>query len=286
MKRSHLLVLPALALAVVALIGAAPAAGAMSLTDPVGDSGAAADITSVALSDDAATGLATLVVTATNLPVNGFVDIWIDTDKNRSTGSLSGSEYYLEAWKSSDDAGWDMEQWSGKDWQEAPESSTERFNRSGDVYTWTFSKADIGDVTGFAFSAASYLFDDSNNLVAIDLAPDAGDWTFDFAKAAVIAPAIGKPFAVPASPAAGKLLSVSFPIVRADTGGKLTGGTIVAKTTIAGKAVPRVVSLANGSANVAIQIPKTAKGKTLLVRVTVTVAGKSATRIVSYTIRK
>jgi hypothetical protein len=286
MKRARLLVLPAMALTLAVLLSGGAAAGNVSFTDPAGDSGTAPDITSITVSDDPATGTAMLTVTTASAITSGeSIDVYLDTDKNGSTGAAGyGYDYYLEAWKAANDQGWDIERWKDGGWQEAPSTQTERFSRSGTVYTWTFSKADLGGSAGFDFVVGGYLDSDTGN-VATDFAPDDGGWTFNFTKAAIVYPALGKPFAVPSSPLAGKLLSLSFPVVRADTGARLTGGgAVVIKTTIGGKAIPNVASLANATANVAVQIPRSAKGKTFQVKVTVTVQGKSATRTATYTV--
>ncbi len=286
MTRTRLLTLCATAFVLAALLGSGAAAGTGSFTDPTGDAAAAPDITSIALSDDARTGLATLVVTASNLTPGGSVDVFLDTDKNGATGSPSGSEYWFEVWQEADDWGWDVQHWSGSGWQETPNSATERFSRSGDVFTWTFAQPDIGGATGFAFWGGGFLFDGASNLLARDLAPDGGTWTYDLASAAIVVPTVGKPLAVPANPVAGKLLSLSFPVVRSDTGAPLAGGTVTVKTSIAGKTVPSVGTIANSTVNIAVQIPRKTKGKTLQVKVTVTLAGKSGSRTVSFAIRK
>src|SRR4029079_13643122 len=101
---------------------------------------------------------------------------------------------------------------------------------------------------------------------------------------AVIAPAIGKPLAVPARPVHGKLFSVSLPVTRTDTGEPLEGGTLSVTTTIGGKAGAQNASLSNATAHVAVQVPARSTGKTLVVKVTVTANGKTATRTVPYLI--
>ena len=254
MTRTRLLTLLGTAFAAVALLCSGATAGTASFSDPTGDSTTAPDITSVALSDDAA-GLSTLVVTASALNAGSSIDVFLDTDKNDSTGSPCGCEYYFEVWQEANDWGWDVERWSGTAWQETPDSATEHFSRSGNVFTWTFSRADIGNSTGVSLWAGSFLFDSGNTLVARDLAPDGGRWVYDFAAAVVVGPTIGKPLAVPAIPAPGKLLSLSFPVQHADN------GAVVVKTTIAGKAVASVATLASGAANVAVRDPEVGEGQ-------------------------
>jgi hypothetical protein len=44
-----------------------------------------------------------------------------------------------------------MDRWNGTKWEEMAQSPTMSFSRSGDTFTWRFSKADIGNTTGFNF---------------------------------------------------------------------------------------------------------------------------------------
>ena len=125
------------------------------------------------------------------------------------------------------------------------------------------------------FWVGAAMQDADGEVTAADRAPDGGSWVYG----------LSKPVAVPTAPRAGTLLSLSFPVTRTDTGAPLSGGTVVAAATVAGKAIPRTVSFSNSTAQVAIAIPWSAKGKTLQVKVTVTVDGKSATRTVRFHVR-
>lgn len=281
------MVVMAAALAASLLFGMSATAGTGSFTDPAGDAKGAPDITAVSVTSDA-TGTVQLSVTVPGVEaIDGAqepeVDVWFDTDKNGATGSPAGNEYNLFYWRSADDSGWDLEKWDGTKYAEAPASQTLLFSRSGDTLTWRFSsKTDI-PTSGFNFYVASGIFDSSNNETAEDDAPDDGVWTFDVTSA-VIAPAIGKPLAVPKRPVHGKLFSVSFPVTRTDTGAQLQGGTLTVSATVGGKAVAKNASLANATAHVAVQVPAKAKGKTLVLKVTVAANGKTATRSVSFVV--
>jgi len=278
----------AAALAASLLLTMSASAAGGPFTDPAGDANGAPDISGVTITSDA-TGTVQASVTVPGLSaIDGAkepeVDVYFDTDKNTSTGSVSGSEFDLYYWRTADDAGWDLDKWNGKDWEEAPASQTLVFSRSGDTLTWRFSsKTDIV-TTGFNFHVVSLIVDPSNNVIGEDDAPDAGVWTYDLGSA-VIAPAIGSPHSVPAHPSHGKLFSINFPVTRTDTGQPLQGGTLKVTATVGGKAVAKNASLSNATADVAIEIPTHAKGKTLVVKVTVTVNGKSGTRSASFVIR-
>lgn len=282
LEKRHAVAAAVLALAVAGLLAAGAGAAPAAFTDPAGDSGAAPDITKVAVDDTA--GSVTVAVTAGTLVPGTSVDVLLNTDKNDSTGSPSGFEYWLEVWQDASDWGWDISKWSNSDWTEVPQSATEHFSRSGNVYTWTMAPADIGSPAGFTFWTGGFMTDSAGNVTAHDQAPDGGDWVYDLPASSAIVPAIGKPLAVPAVPRAGKLLSLSFPVTRADTGASLTGGTVAVQTSIAGQAVPRTTSLAGGAAHVNVLVPKAAKGKVLRVKVTVTLGTKTTTRVAAFVV--
>jgi hypothetical protein len=101
--------------------GAASAAGSVTFSDPAGDAGPAApDIGSVTINGDPATGAITVAVTAAGyLPASPDgqerdIDVFLDTDKNGSTGSTSGSEYVLAESNDSTGSFWDMGRWDLK----------------------------------------------------------------------------------------------------------------------------------------------------------------------------
>jgi hypothetical protein len=170
----------ATALAIIVLVPASASAG-VSFTDPSGDSGTAPDITAVTVADNPSIGGATLsVTTATELQsVDDEIVVWIDSDQKPSTGD-NGFEYYLQAYHDTPTSvAWDVEHWDGTAWKETPQSTTETFSRSGNLFTWTFSQADLGGSTGFNF----YVHADNNapgSVAAHDDAPDDGIWSYVF----------------------------------------------------------------------------------------------------------
>lgn len=286
-NRTSRIVVVAAALAASLLFGMSAHAETGSFTDPAGDAKGAPDITAVSISSDAS-GMVQLSVTVPGVEaIEGAqepeVDVWFDADKNGATGSPAGNEYNLFYWRTADDSGWDLEKWNGTKYAEVPASQTLLFSRSGDTLTWRWSSTNDIVTSGFNFYVASGIFDASNTEIAEDDAPDAGVWTFDVSTTS-IAPAIGTPLAVPKRPVHGKLFSVSFPVTRTDTGQQLQGGTLTVSATIAGKAVPKNASLSSATAHVALQVPAKAKGKTLVLKVTVAANGKTATRSVSYVV--
>ena len=96
----------------------------VSFTDPAGDAADAPDVTAVTVSNDTG-GNILFHVTVANFTPESRVVIYLDTDKNASTGE-DGSEYLLRLDRSADPAiqGWGMGQWNGTDWVDAAQYST------------------------------------------------------------------------------------------------------------------------------------------------------------------
>jgi hypothetical protein len=256
-----------------------------TFTDPAGDASGAPDVTGVAITGDEATGMFTLSVSATGaVPANPdgltrAVNVFLNTDKNNSTGSASGSEYVLAFVDDPADQPrwWDIYRWDGSAWRSVPETPTMRFALQQGAMSWTFSKSDVGSATGFAVHVATAAGDAAGNLVAGDYAPNDGRWVFDLSGPSktlttFVTPVVGKPVTVPAKATAGKRLTVSFPVTHTDAGDKpvpLTSGTIVGAATIAGRVMRHTESFTNGVARISFVVPKTAKGKQLKVKATI-----------------
>ena len=283
----------------------ASAAGSTSFTDPAGDvQGAAADITSVVVGDDPASGIVTLTVTAAGYGAvpdgTRMMFVYLNTDMNPLTGAPNqdGTEVVLAALNDAEGSGWGVFRWDGSDYVLAPQSATLGFSRSGDTMTWTFNKADVGVSTGFVFSVWSALFDASDNLVGKDDAPDDGGWLYVLSTtppppapapapavpAAQVKPVIGAPSATPAKPVAGKRMTVVFPVTRSDTGAPLAKGTLICDPSVGGKVVSHTERFAAGKARLSFVVPASAKGRQLKVKVTIKVGGQAATRIAAYRI--
>ena len=272
--------------------GRAAALGSASFTDPAGDAEAGApDLTAVTINGDPANGTITVTVTAPGYtPVaqdalERDVDVWLDTDKNTSTGSTSGSEYVLNGWNDSTGSWWDMGHWDGSSWQSVPQSATMSATRSGDVLSWTINTADIGGATGFSFYVSARTYD-GDNPVGRDFAPNDGKWTYDISAASAptttttgsaptrtltmsLTPVIGRPVAVPVHPAAGKRLTFSFRVTRSDDHKPLTKGKMAVALSVAGRPVAHTQSFANGVARLSLLVPRDAKGKRLTVKLTI-----------------
>ena len=103
---------------------------------------------------------------------------------------------------------------------------------------------------------------------------------------ATVRPVIGSPAATPTRPQAGKRLTVSYPVTRSDSGAPLTTGKMRCDALIKGKPLRHSESFANGVGSLSLVVPKTAKGKLLTVRLTVTAENDlSAARVTKLRVR-
>jgi hypothetical protein len=267
------------------------APAATTFSDVAGDAGGAPDVTSVVVSDVAATGTITIAVTAPGLAPVSDVHVFIDADKNASTGYAPlGIEYDVYVWQDTDKWGWDVLQWTGSDWTESPTSSAMSFSRSGNTFTWTLGKADLGGSTGFAFFVTGIKWDANGDVAAMDLAPDGGRWMYDLTPVTVkpvqvVKPVIAAPTNAPAVATAGKRFTVSFSVTRSDDGSPMTTGTMICDPSVSGKVIQHAEKFANGVARLSFTIPKTAKGKLLKVKVTIKAGNQASTRITTFKVR-
>jgi hypothetical protein len=98
-------------------------------------------------------------------------------------------------------------------------------------------------------------------------------------------PVIGAPVALPRQPLPGGRFAVRFAVTRSDTRAPLIRGKLNAAPSVDGRVLPHSESLAGGVARLSLLVPVTAQGKTLVIRLTITSAGSSATRTARFSIR-
>ena len=282
-------------------------AAAASFTDPAGDArGAGPDITSIALSDTASTGVITVTLNVAGYSAafaddsTRIVNVYLDTDKNVATGApdQGGVEYCLGAARDGGGSGWWIERWDGTRYVEIPQSPGMHFTGSADSLTWTFNKTDIGGATGFAFSTWASTWDATDVQTGEDDGPDTGTWVYDLSapppptpvpapktpQGLILKPVLSAPTVVPAKPIAGKTFTVVFHVTRNDTGAALTTGTMICDPSVNGKVLPHTELFKGGTAKLAFLVPKTMKGKQLAVKLTIKVGTQSTTKVVTYRI--
>lgn len=298
--------------------GAAPA-GSATFTDPSGDAQGGPDVTRVAVSGDAATGVLALTVTASgySAAVAGEAErdivVWIDIDRNDATGDPEdGTEYGLQAWSDATGKWWNILRWNGAAWESVPESATMRTTGQGDSVTWGLSTADIGGASSFRFYVVAGNWNTaSERFDTRDDAPDQGWFSYDIA-AATPAPApsetkvsiiASSPTATPSAPRAGRSFAVAFPVkfqtqrtvtvIDIQTGETRTsqvvswtpasGGTMTCVASVGRKVPVRCGSFKGDVARMTLVVPKDARGKLLKIAAKITAREKETGKTVSVT---
>ena len=275
--------------------------GSKTFTDGAADvQGSAPDITTVVVGDDPTSGAITVTVTAVgygSIAADAYplLKVYLDTDKNPLTGSprQSGAEYALATERGPAGSGWWIARWDGSKYVDAAQSPTMSFTRGGDTMTWTVNKSDIGVSTGMGLFVWTSTWNANDEQTGEDNAPDDGVWTYDLSVSApapltpptaALKAAIGAPKATPAKAVAGKRFTVVFPVTRSDTGAALTTGTMICDPSVAGKVLPHSELFKGGQARLAFAVPRSAKGKTLKVKVTIKLGTQSTTKIATFRI--
>lgn len=238
--------------------GAAPA----NYTDRTGDNGAAADIAAVAV-DLGADGKIALKLTIASMPQLGAQGVALaafDTDRNPATGSLAGGDYV---------AVFDFEEGSGGllRWDGSNYVAT-----SGDVTSLVgngslelrLEPAAIGGTTAFNFVVVA--MSGAPESEQIDFAPDTGSWSFEVKKAVTVETVDAK--FVPTAPKAGFAFQV--PVVRITLS---DGRTIIAPSYRCVAQLGGKLLRGKGRGGCSFVLPKTAKGKRLVVTLFVTYNG-------------
>ena len=133
--------------------------------------------------------------------------------------------------------------------------------------------------------ACAYAINDSGQIVGWSDTVSDGRAHAVLWSPAVAKPVIGAPSPSPATPVAGKRFTVSFKVRRGDTGKPLTSGTMACDPSSGGKVLRHTESFKSGIARVSLAIPKSAKGKQLKVKLTITYEGQSTTKVSSFRIR-
>lgn len=288
--KARLLLLLALGATLVALPTVALASNSQSYPDSTGEDAQAPDITSIDVSNDD-TGLITFKLNISNKPTftsdMSFL-IFINADQNASTGDPQslGADYAIEL----DPGAVNLFQWNGSDYAAASSQTSLTYSYDATGPTIHINASDLNGTRSFGFGTiaiAGIAVDAQGNPdftnVHEDFAPDQGHGFFNYT---VIAKLTLTQTAFTTSRAkAGARFSASLGVNESDTNGPVTKGTVACSATVAGKRLPATHALANGVATCYWKLPKTAKGKTLRGKVSVTVQGTTLTKAFAVKVR-
>ena len=258
--------MPALRLVLSACLGAlvltATAAGAgasQTFLDSPGDSGAAADITAVVVSNDP-NGQITFsltLVNRTDVLVDDTIVIPLDSDLDSRTGE-DGFDHLIEF--NGADRTVDLGHWTGTRWDyDVPQATLS----SADGKTFSVNRSDLGRTRGFYFGVISRLASDGN---VFDGAPGGTEPLWRYALDGFPLANIG--YATFTTPRAGS----TFSLARLELG--LTDGKRVKPTTFTCTAKIGTKTL-KPVRRCAWKLAKSTKGKRIAVVIAVTYDGQS-----------
>jgi hypothetical protein len=263
-----------------ALVLVAPAAGTGKYGDPTGDAGAAPDITGLTVSSDA-NGTVVFRVNVASWPTQGDVELLlgIDTDSNPETGSASwdGAEYGFDLTQA--DRSYELDHWNGTTWDYVDSKTTRVLSDSHGV-TLIVNRSELGGAGEFNFWAETQAPGD-----AYDDAPDDGAWNYALTAGGPNVRQVLVQTVPSTGPRAGRAFTVK------PTGLQLppSGATVqtlpvpesyTCRARLAGK-----VLAGRDTAGCTFAIPKKARGKQLVVDVTVSYQGVSKTTRLSFRVR-
>jgi hypothetical protein len=284
--RARLVLIAAVGAALVALPAGALGSSSrvttnsQSFADSTGEDANAPDITSIDVTNTDA-GLITFHIAISNRPTftsDMAVLVWLDTDANPATGDPKalGADYVIEL----DPGAVGLFKWNGTTFDNAPSATTLTF-----TYDTTGATIHIGvqDLAGtkainFGADAISGITTDASGNADFtnahdDLAPDPGHGFFNYSVLTKLTLKQAA-FAYTPKPAkSGARLTATLAATESDTSGPVAGATVTCVATIKGVRLRATHSLANGVASCFWKIPKTAKGKTLVGKITITLKG-------------
>lgn len=280
MRRVLVVVAALIAVVLLSVSGAT----ATTWTDPSGDAKGGPDITAVAVTNDDA-GTIAFHIDAALVP-NGDLAIIMDTNLNGLFSETT--DRVIDVFELAPGAvvlvpyGHDaVGHWVPTAMPSVHGSAT---STAVDV---AVAKTDLGVTDAFAFWVGTDA--DIDQEWWSDEAPDLGAWIYMLSAPApppvVVSPVIHKPVAVPAKPVAGKKFSVTFAVTRSDNGKPLTTATMACDPRISNRVVKHTDSFKAGKARLSLTVPKTAKGKSLKVNLTIRSGGQSARTVATFRIR-
>ena len=165
-----------IAATLVAALLLVPSASSGTYTDPSGDSGAAGDITGIAVTGDKASGQVVFKITGSNLASSGLNPLFltIDSDANPLTGDLTdhGTDY----WFGMDfEQGYGFQHWTGSDWVDTSSLSVQIRGSTSEL-TISVNRSELGNSSTFNFYASTFFVLGSTR----DIAPNEGAFNYSF----------------------------------------------------------------------------------------------------------
>ena len=275
--RRLLVVAIATGAALFALAGSAGANGRYA--DKTGDSGSAPDISGAEVSADSA-GQLTFRVAASNVSGDAAVGLFVDSDANPLTGNTlaGGVDYFFIVVPSQ--GAYDFGRWNGSDWDFDTPHSTVRVLGGSSGIVVSVNKSELSNTSQLNFVAMT-LAGNGNS----DMAPDDGLWNYDLAAGGPDIREILVQSAPANGPRAGKKFAVAVTGIRlpqTNVTDPVQPESYNCTATLAGR---KLTGTGTGGCTFAIP-KKKARGKQLVVNVSVAYEGATKTQTLSYRVKK
>jgi hypothetical protein len=267
-----------LIVACVSLLAVAPAQGHLAdhnparTTDVAGDSGPAPDITGVTVANDLS-GNVLFVVQVGNregFVAKDLVAVLLDTDRNVGTGTPgTGADYLIIIDAAGPFIG--LGKWNGTTFDDVTSSTLRGGWAAG--YVALINRSELGNTTAFDFQVVTHL-DEGD---AFDRAPET-----DFGAYTIAPPHIASivPRFSPTAPRGGATFRLQSVALTFESDEKGVAASFTCRATLAGKRVK-----GTGPGGCTFKLPKTAKGKQLVVTVSATPTGGKAQAFPAYKFR-
>jgi hypothetical protein len=265
------------AVALVLATSARPVANLFPLvfTDDVGDSGTAADVASVAVTNDEHGTFTFDLVFATPLVHSSVADIYFDSDLNGSTGDPRsiGADFLVKYVKAA--SAFEFDKWDGTQWNLVNNTVEMSGTPDGRALVVHVGRSDLAGSKAFNFSVVSTEGDGSPGH--IDVAPSSGSWQYAFRSLLRLSGATSH-----AVKAGGKWL-VTLTVRRSDSGAPLGPEAAILCSATSGSTTLAVIehafiSARSGQGSTAVcefAVPKKLKHKLLHGTIEVSVPGQA-----------
>ncbi len=263
------------------LVSAGSATAMGQYVDARGDSGAAPDITGAVVVNLA--GQLTVSLQIKNVPASqpALVELFIDSDANPATGApgSAGADYVLVSDESDDS--WSFGHWTGSDWDwDTPWSTARVITLPSAAVAFSVNRSELSNTSVMNIWARTEVGEggDGNS----DTAPDVGLWNYSLRLDGPEIRGIVTATKPAAGPTAGKPFTVAVTGVKLPPDGEPTP-TIPRpdKYRCAAKLAGRPLR-GRGTGGCSFALPKSARGKRLVVVVTVEYGGTKRTTQLSY----
>ena len=254
----RLVVVGSIVAAFLAFAATAPAAGPVTTVDRTGDSASAPDVKRITIAGDGTRFTVTVeLATMRDLAPDGVLFAFIDTDQNPATGDPDvGSEFIVAL----DAASVAFARWDGTTFRPVVNHQTQAAT-SATGMRFSVTRADLG-------SARFDIVVGTKRGNDIDVAPDDGALSYPSRIARVIVPR------EVLAPRAGAVLDARFVAFELTDGQSGSSRQMTCKLTYRGRAL-------RPAGNCSWRIPKSLKGKRLVLTFTATVASETVTRSVT-----